>query len=55
MADDKQIQRLEHQILALKNGLILVMREVYRVPGVDKDRLTAVATSLQSITPPRQG
>lgn len=55
MTPEDRIQRLERQILALKNSLILVMREVYKVPEADKGRLEHIATSLKSIKPPTEG
>lgn len=55
MTPEQRIYRLEKQVLALKNSLILVMREVYKLPEADKERLTHIATSLNSIKPPTEG
>ena len=54
MTTEKRIQRMEQQILALRNSLILVMREVYKLPEADKERLSHIATSLKSIKPPTE-
>lgn len=55
MTPEQRIERLERQVLALKHSLILVMREVYKMPEADKGRLEHIETSLKSIKRPTEG